>query len=328
MARLPRSKMTPVEYREMKGREYELRLQKLPPSGGGGCHAALLGVATIGIKAGFTAQQIFDDLRRTVHGDRHVSDKEIEDAIRKAAQTDFNARRTPRYAPAICGDKARDSIIRRVGPVTEADLRSASPIKIDWDFSEDSWQVLAHLYRPDEYLFLGGDQTTGHIGQSIRTVGEWIDFHRERSASPFPKIIPNPLTGDYGITKDGKPSLRADSCIAAFRFIVCEFDTISIEDQLSFWAGVRMPIAAIIHSGKKSLHAWVRVDCKDAEEWEREVENKLFPETLEPIGLDRTCKNEARLSRMPGHNRFIDPTTSAPQRLLYLAPEGRPVHAR
>ena len=65
-----------------------------------------------------------------------------------------------------------------------------------------------------------------------------------------------------------------------------------------------------------------RVDCADAVEWEEGVENHLFPGYLKPLGMDPACKNESRLSRMPGHRRA---DTGQVQRVLYLAPMGKAV---
>lgn len=319
-----RTKMTKVEYQAMKRVAYERRLRELPASGGGGCHAALLGVATVGILAGITEQQIFDDLRRSVHGKRNVPNKEIADAVRKAANDATFQATTPRYAPAIDGTAARQKMIEKGRGATDVDFMQASPIRIDWEPWQDSVRLLESLYKQENLLFIGDDHTPGVLGRSIRTVQEWISIFERLKRVPYAKIMPNTLTGLHGPTKDGKQSLRADSCILDFRFVVCEFDTIPIEEQFAFWAVARLPVAAIIHSGKKSLHAWVRIDCENAEEWELEVERKLFPQVLVPLGLDKTCKNESRLSRMPGRQRH---DTRKWQRLLYLAPDGRPVHA-
>lgn len=59
---------------------YREKLAALPASGGGGCHPALLGVASLGAMAGVPADDIFRDLREQVHGDRSVPDREIQAA--------------------------------------------------------------------------------------------------------------------------------------------------------------------------------------------------------------------------------------------------------
>lgn len=302
---------------------YTMSLNSLPDSGGGGFHTAQLATANYGRMAGLTQDQVFADIRARVRGNRIVPDAEILAAINKAYDDTGRPKSwTPRPVPRI-RQSAMEEIIRRGNGATEADLHGASPILIDWPPEEDSWRTLGVLYRPDELLFLGDDDTPGKLGESIRPADEWIGFIRNRGGCPYPKFIPNPLTGKLGSTKGGKPSYRSDNCVASFRFMVCEFDNIPISRQVAFWWAVpHLPVAAITFSGKKSLHALIRVDAVDAAEWEREVEQKLFVQFFKPLGLDPSCKNESRLSRMPGHRRA---DTGEHQKLLYLAPEGRAV---
>ena len=104
-----------------------------------------------------------------------------------------------------------------------------------------------------------------------------------------------------------------------FKYAVAEMDDVSREAQLQFWAGfTSAPIAALVDSGGKSIHAWLWVDCKNREAWERDVEQGLFERVLIPLGCDRACANESRLSRLPGHYRA---EKRAWQKLLYLNPE-------
>lgn len=308
--------MTPYRLQD----KYAEALATLPPSGGGGCHVALLRVANYGRLAGLSRQEIFSDLRRRVHGSRVVPDREIWQAIEKAF-TDGGTMPAAPIKPRI-RQTALQAIIRRGDGASEADLWEASPIRIDWPSHEDGWRLLEYLYTPDELLFIGDDQTPGMLGETIRPAADWIAYLK-RHGNPFPKIIPNPLTGKIGYTKTGKASYRADACVAAHRFVVAEFDGLSLEDQFAFWFGCpKLPVAAIIHSGKKSLHAWVRVDAANADEWTQCVEQTLFDQYLKTLGVDASCKNESRLSRMPGHVRH---DTGLAQKLLYLAPQGKAV---
>jgi hypothetical protein len=297
---------------------YQEALLNLPESGGGGCHAGLLSVANVGRWAGFDPHVIAEDLAAHVRGSRKVTETEISEAIAKA----FNS---PGVMPPprashrrVVAERLLDSILRRGAGFTEEALRAASPVQINWPTDRDAVEVLEHLYRPTDRLFVG---ERCHAGASdIRTVAEWV-LSFERGHLPPEHIAPNPMSGKPGLTKDGKRSYRADSCVAAFRFAVIEFDAMPLDQQIQFWAGVRLPVAAVIHSGGKSVHGWVRIDAQDAAEWECGVEHELF-DMLVPLGADSTCKNEARLSRMPGHFRA---EKGQWQRLLYLAPTGRPV---
>ena len=299
------------------------RLKTLPPSGGGGCHPALLGVANHGVRASIDPQLIHDDIRRHIHGTRRVPDREITAAIEKAwadkgKVVRYNFKKQ-QQKPPIDGKKARQKIIAIGAGRTEADIWDASPIKIDWPHEEDPLHLLTHLYQSDDLLFMGERYSPGIMNKTIRTVAFWKQYFSKGSRT-FPHIIPNPLSGLEGLKKDGKPSLRADSCVKSFRFAVVEFDDLSHEEQLAFWWAVNLRVVALIDSGNKSIHGWIRIDNVNSEAmWTREVEDVLFKELLIPMGVDGNCKNESRLSRLPGHRR----DNGKQQRLLYLAPGGR-----
>lgn len=303
---------------------YMKSLNSLPDSGGGGCHVALLSVANLGRMAGLSPDLVFADLRAHVRGTRPVSDSEIWAAIDKAYDQPSQPRRaSPRPAPRLAS-AAQQEFIRRGRGATLEDLIRASPIPPIWPLAEEPWRTIGQLYGPEELLYVGDDGWRGTLGDTIRPAAEWVEILRREGGCRYPKLMANPLTGLLGPKKDGSGlSYRADSCIAAYRYMVCEFDTIPIAQQIEFWCGIpHMPIAAITHSGKKSLHVLVRVDAAGAREWEEQIEQRLFGQFLAPLGLDSSCKNESRLTRMFGHVRA---DTGLPQKVLYLAPEGRAI---
>jgi RecA-family ATPase len=89
--------------------------------------------------------------------------------------------------------------------------------------------------------------------------------------------------------------------------------------QLSLLARLPLPINAILTSGGKSVHAWVRVNCKTVETYRTKV-NELLA-LLKSFGIDQSNKNPSRLSRLPGAARKIGAGEDGRQRLLYLAPD-------
>jgi hypothetical protein len=198
----------------------------------------------------------------------------------------------------------------KYGEYGEADLWELSPVRINWGPGEDARNLLEILYQPDDVLFIGD-----RYGKQVKTVQEWL---ADPDLCKHPHIIPNPLTGLEGHTKSGTPSLRADNCVMAFKYAVVEFDDMPREDQIGFWLSIHLPVVALIDSGGKSIHGWVKVDAPDRAAWEKYVEGKLFP-MLTTIGCDPSCRNEARLSRLPGHFRAEKKNW---QRILFLDPEG------
>ena len=200
-------------------------------------------------------------------------------------------------------------------------------MRIDWPPEEDATHVIEALYRPDDLLYIGARASAAVLDRNIRTATDWLTAFRKRPpGGEQPHIIPNPLSGKPAPKASGDgETLRGDKCVAAFRYAVVEFDTLPRDDQLAFWWSARLPVALLVDSGGKSIHGWVRVQgVRCATEWTRVVERHLFRHLLEPLGVDRACKNESRLSRLPGHFRK---EKNAWQRVLYLAPEGKAVAA-
>lgn len=309
-------------------RKYSERLQSISPPGGNGCHLDLLGVANLGVISGLDAQTIHDNIRNSIPpGKRRVSDMEIDDAIRKAL-TDHNGQKVipfiKKSKPQFDGTKARTNIITK-GSMGEADLFDLSPVRISWGPEEDAVRFLETIFQPADKLFIGERETPGVIGENIRTRDEWINFFNA-GGSAGPLIIINPLSGKEGKTKDGKGSCRCDDAVQSYRHCLVEFDNLSMEDQVRFWCNIKLPVKALIHTGGKSIHAWVdvskltKVDTPD--EWQSNIKIRLYEEILKPMGVDGACSNPTRLSRLPG---CLRQETKQYQKLLWLSVEGRGV---
>lgn len=315
--------MSPTDDARQK---YDAFMSRLPFPGGGGAHRAIFAAGCHGARAELSQEEVCADLRAKLpKGTRVVSDREIEEGVAAgfADVAGCEATARPRRPPPLVSPGTFARIVEKGRGTTEADVAARSPVPVVGEPWETACRLLDTLYRADELLFVGDDQTPGRLGESIRPAGEWSEVLRGQKRVPWPKIMPNPLSGKAAPKRSGQGStLRGDACVAAHRFAVLEMDAASIEDQLAFWAVAKLPLAALIHSGRKSIHGWVRVDCRDAAEWERGVECRLFPQVFEPMGFDGACKNEARLSRMPGHWRM---DKGASQRLLWLAPQGKAV---
>jgi len=301
-------------------RRYREALDTIPPPGRG-CHPTLLRVANLGIAAGIAAESVFSDIRAAIpQGTRRVPDREILVTVDKAAKDAASA--TPAHRPRawpsktnpqVDGVRLRNKIIAE-GSRDEADLWEASPVRLGEAVPWDALLLLDLLYREEDYLFIGN-----LFARPVRQVAEWRQLLKLHG--PFwPHIMPNPVDGQLHATSAGTPSWRCDAAVCDFRFAVAEFDNLSRADQIAFWSGTisqgLVDVAVLIDSGGKSLHAWVRVDRPDRDAWECEVEQELFGQWLAPMGVDLACRNESRLSRLPGHYRA---DTGNRQRLLYFA---------
>jgi RecA-family ATPase len=98
--------------------------------------------------------------------------------------------------------------------------------------------------------------------------------------------------------------------VTAFRHVLVEFDRdessklIPKEEQYHAIVASGMPVAALLDSGNKSLHAWIRVDAPDEKEYKRRVE--IIWEWFSGINLDKQNRNASRLSRCPDGWRTVD----------------------
>jgi len=128
---------------------------------------------------------------------------------------------------------------------------------------------------------------------------EWLDrffgpsggdkvYYRGSDAGAWMRI--NPFTPeDFSGT---------DTSVSAYRHVLVEFDKLKKEEQVAIFNQSNLPITALIDSGGKSVHAWVRVDAPDKSEWERRRD--AIYEFLADHEPDPQNKNPSRWSRLGG----------------------------
>ncbi|MCL2298886.1 MAG: AAA family ATPase, partial [Firmicutes bacterium] len=114
------------------------------------------------------------------------------------------------------------------------------------------------------------------IGDYDPAAGAWIRF--------------NPLDGK-GVKNDN---------VTDFRFALVESDDMEIDRQNAILRELELPIACLVHSGKKSLHAIVRVDAASKEEYRKRVDYLYSVCQKNSLQVDPQNRNPSRLSRMPG----------------------------
>ncbi len=119
----------------------------------------------------------------------------------------------------------------------------------------------------------------GAIGDWNPSAGAWIRF--------------NPLDGQG----------CSDINITSFRFALVESDDISVERQYAIYKELELPIAALVHSAGKSLHAIVRIEAPDFKEYQKRVDFLYDVCKKNGLAIDRKNRNPSRLSRLPGATR-------------------------
>ena len=106
-------------------------------------------------------------------------------------------------------------------------------------------------------------------------------------------ICINPLDGEYIGNRNVK----------SYRHALVESDEMPKGQFAAIIKQLNLPVAAMVDSGNKSLHAIVRVDAASPEQYTQRV--RVLYERCEKNGIviDKANKNASRLSRLPGATR-------------------------
>jgi len=158
-----------------------------------------------------------------------------------------------------------------VGYVTtswhDAEKNKHMPTKGNWD--RTAGQLIQELKK-----------CKGDIGKVLGDydpdVGAWIRF--------------NPLDGK-GVKNEN---------VTDFKYALVESDALEIDKQNALIRELELPVACLVHSGKKSVHAIVRVDAADYAEYRKRVDYLYTVCKKNGLLLDTQNKNPSRLSRLPG----------------------------
>ena len=117
------------------------------------------------------------------------------------------------------------------------------------------------------------------LGDYDPEAGAWIRF--------------NPLDG-----KGGKNENVTD-----FRYALVESDSTDPDKQNAIIRELELPVACLVYSGGKSVHAIVHIDAADYHEYRKRVDYLYTICKKNGLEVDQQNKNPSRLSRMPGVTR-------------------------
>lgn len=244
-------------------------------------------------------------------------------------------RREPKAKPAadkqeISEEEAIRNTQRVLGDfrVDESDLWHASAIYPGEDWRHDSILLFEHLYQPEELVCIctdyeitikkDGTKKAVPRGPGItKTAGEWIKAVTRGGTPESPAgawIRLNPVT-ETGSSKSGA---HLDGDVTSHHYMLLESDALPIDLQLSLFAWLALPIAAIVTSGGKSAHAWVKLDSAGSQDFRGEADHILA--RLAQFRVDQQNKNPSRYGRLPGALREIGAEPPGEQKLLYLNP--------
>lgn len=155
----------------------------------------------------------------------------------------------------------------------------------------DTWQNEDGKYLPTKGAF---DRTAGELIHQLNLCNGDIgavlgDYNHEAGAW----IRFNPLDGK-GVKNEN---------VTEFRYALVESDTMEIEKQNAIMRELELPIAVLVYSGGKSLHAIVKVEAPNYDEYRKRVDYLYNVCKKNGLNIDNQNRNPSRLSRMPGIER-------------------------
>ena len=180
----------------------------------------------------------------------------------------------------------------------------------DFDSVKQITTFLELLFEPDEYVGYvtevyehegvlsptrgAYDRTAGQLIKALNSCGGDVgavlgDYNKQAGAW----VRVNPLDGK-GVK---------DANVTDYRYVLIESDSLPVERQNALMRELELPIVTLTYTGGKSLHAIVRVDAKDRDEYRRRVAYIFDVCRKNGLDIDKACRNPSRLSRLPGFER-------------------------
>ena len=189
-------------------------------------------------------------------------------------------------------------------------------VKQEWNPIGDLIRYLELVFDPDDVVgyvtsdtWFDGEKWKPRSGAYDRTAGELLKglYKEQKKAEPDIGAVMGDAKREAGAwvrfnALDGKGVKNEN--VTKYKYALVESDTTPIPEQDKLYRKLELPIVVLVHSGNKSLHAIVRVDAVDAQEYKKRVEFLYnYVEEKGKINIDRQNSNPSRLSRLPGFYR-------------------------
>lgn len=178
----------------------------------------------------------------------------------------------------------------------------------------ENWNPVADLIRYLETLF-DSTENVGYVTKSFEKEGRYMPTkgNWDRTAGQLIEELSH-CNGDIGsVLGDYNPEVGAwirfnpldgNGCkndnVTDFRYALVESDSMEIEKQNAIVRELELPVACLVHSGKKSLHAIVHIDAGNYAEYRQRVDYLYDICKKNGLNIDKQNRNPSRLSRMPG----------------------------
>lgn len=183
----------------------------------------------------------------------------------------------------------------------------------NWDPVKDLITYLETLFESNEnvgYVTSTWELKDDKTGEIIYkpTKGNW-----DRTAGQLIQEL-SKCNGDIGaVLGDYRPDVGAwirfnpldgqgckDVNVTDYRYALVESDGMDLEKQHAMIRELELPVACLVHSGRKSIHAIVRIDAGNYDEYRKRVDYLYTVCQKNGFKMDKNNRNPSRLSRMPG----------------------------
>lgn len=268
---------------------------------------------------------------RAFSWDDEISYDLVGEGLAPPASTGIVTTHSDRASPVPTGEGKSSSVPAIINP-NWVEGREINP-PAEWNPAREIIRYLEALFEPDEkvgYVMQSYEKDGKFIpankGAYDRTAGQLIELLKKcggdtTSRSRHPErgmdAAQSSVGGDIGaVLGDYNPKAGAwirfnpldgkgikNENVTEFRYALVESDNVDIETQNAIIRELELPVAVLVYSGKKSLHAIVRVDADNYEDYRRRVD--FLYQICQKNGLqpDTQNRNPSRLSRIPGVQR-------------------------
>lgn len=186
-----------------------------------------------------------------------------------------------------------------------------------------NWDPVADLSKYLETLF-DADENVGYVTESWERDGRFMPSKGscDRTAGELIEQLAKyknigDVFGDYNPQVgawirfnplDGKGVKNEN--VTEYRYALVESDVMELEQQHAMIRELELPVACMVYSGGKSIHAIVRIEASDYNEYRKRVDYLYSVLQKNGMPVDIQNKNPSRLSRMPGvtrngHKQFL-----------------------
>ena len=176
-----------------------------------------------------------------------------------------------------------------------------------WDPAQQLIRYLETLFEPDERV--------GYVTETWEKDGKFFPTKgcSDRTAGQLIDAL-SVCRGDLGaVLGDYNPKAGAwirfnpldgqgvkNENVTDYRYALVESDNMELEKQNALIRELELPVACLVYSGGKSIHAIVKIEADTYEEYRRRVDYLYNICRKNGLLLDSQNRNPSRLSRMPG----------------------------